>query len=63
MPSDGLRANVQNLTAETMNKFIKDHFTPERIYICGAGIEHHKEFEDLVEKKLKSLTWEWKKPI
>lgn len=55
MPLRGHPRNLMNLTDDTMNKFMWDHFTPERIYIAGAGIEDHQEFVDMVAKKFEQL--------
>lgn len=55
MPLKGLKANINNLNAYTLQSFQLDHIRPEKLTICGAGIESHQEFVDLVVSKLGGL--------
>lgn len=52
MPLHGLKDNIGNLSANVLQKFQLENISPERIYVCAAGIENHQEFVDLVEAKL-----------
>jgi len=55
MPLTGNPRNLLNLTENTINQFMYDNFTPDRIYIAGAGIEDHQEFVDMVAKRVEQL--------
>lgn len=55
LPVKGLRGNVNNLSAFTLQKFQLENITPNRIFICGAGIDSHDEFVDLVNEKVSSI--------
>lgn len=54
MPIQGLRSNVNYLTAHVIQKFQAANLTPERIIISAAGVEAHEEFVDVVNEKLAS---------
>jgi len=49
---NGRQANIQNLTATTLQKFQIRNYTPDRIFVGGAGVENHDEFVELVQNKL-----------
>ena len=49
---NGRQANLQNLTATTLQKFQIRNYTPDRIFVGGAGVENHAEFVELVQNKL-----------
>lgn len=48
----GLQSNIQNLTATTLQKFQIRNYTPDRIFVGGAGVENHEEFVEMVQNKL-----------
>lgn len=48
----GLQSNLQNLTATTLQKFQIKNYTPDRIFVGGAGVENHEEFVEMVQNKL-----------
>lgn len=52
LPLKGLAGNISNLSHYTLQKFQLENITPNKIYVCGAGIENHGEFVDLVSEKL-----------
>jgi predicted Zn-dependent peptidase len=52
MPIQGLRSNVNYLTAHVIQKFQAANLTPDRIVIAAAGVEAHEEFVDVVSEKL-----------
>jgi processing peptidase subunit beta len=52
MPIQGLRSNVNYLTAHVIQKFQAANLTPDRIVISAAGVEAHEEFVDVVNEKL-----------
>lgn len=52
LPLRGLKGNVGNLSAYVLQKFQLENITPNRIFVCGSGIESHQEFVDLVSDKL-----------
>lgn len=52
MPIQGLRSNVNYLTAHVIQKFQAANVTPDRIIISAAGVEDHEEFVDVVNEKL-----------
>ena len=54
MPVQGLRSNVNYLTAHVIQKFQAANLTPERIIISAAGVEAHEEFVDVINQKLAS---------
>lgn len=62
MPSAGLKENLMNLNHNTINQFMQKNYTPDRIFVCGAGVENHEEFAQLVESKINSLDWNWNRP-
>ena len=45
---------LNNITAETLQKFISTYVKPERIAVCAMGVEHD-EMVKLVENKLDSI--------
>lgn len=53
-PIQGLRSNVNYLTANIIQKFQASTLNPRRIIISAAGIENHDEFVDLVNDKFNS---------
>lgn len=55
LPLKGLPGNVKNLTHYTLQKFQLENITPNKIFVCGAGIENHGEFVDLVSEKLSHI--------
>lgn len=55
MPLSGLKGNVGNLNAFTIQKFQVENILPENIVVCAAGIENHDEFVELVEGELGGL--------
>jgi len=55
LPLKGLSGNVGNLNHYTLQKFQLENITPNKIYVCGAGIENHGEFVDLVADKLSHI--------
>lgn len=55
LPLKGLRGNVKNLSSYTLQKFQLENITPNRIYVCAAGVESHQEFVDLVQTKLSQI--------
>jgi mitochondrial-processing peptidase subunit alpha len=52
LPLRGLKGNVGNLSSYVLQKFQLENITPNRIFVCGSGIESHQEFLDLVSEKL-----------
>lgn len=52
MPLAGIPGNVGNLDATALQKFQMSTVRPDRLWVAGAGVEDHHEFEDLVERKL-----------
>lgn len=51
-PLLGSKGNIGNLTADTLQKFQLDNISPDKVVVCGAGIDNHQEFVDLVQEKL-----------
>lgn len=51
----GNEKNFKLLDSMTMQEFQLDHISPEKIVVCGIGVEHHGEFHELVESKLHNL--------
>jgi len=52
MPIHGLKSNIDNLNAYTLQRFQLENIRPNKLVVCGAGIESHQEFVDLVLQKL-----------
>lgn len=55
LPLKGLKSNVKNLSSYTLQKFQKDNITPNKIFVCAAGVESHQEFVDLVQSKFSAI--------
>ena len=55
MPLKGIKGNITNLNAYTLQKFQLENIRPEKIIVCSSGIENHLEFVDLVSQKLGGL--------
>jgi len=51
-PLAGSHHNYKYLSAHVLQKFQLENISPERIFVCAAGIESHQEFVELVESKL-----------
>ncbi|CDW73099.1 peptidase m16 inactive domain containing protein [Stylonychia lemnae] len=52
MPLQGLYQNAHNINAETINGFIDEQISPERVLIVANGVENHEDFVDLVRLHL-----------
>jgi len=52
LPLKGLKGNVSNLSHYVLQKFQLENITPNKIWVCAAGVENHEEFLDLVGDKL-----------
>jgi processing peptidase subunit beta len=52
LPLTGLRGNVDNLIASTIQRFQLENIDPSRIVVCASGVDFHQEFADLAEEKL-----------
>lgn len=55
LPIGGIEENADNITNETILKFYMENVSPERVFICAAGIKDHKSFIDLLEKKINKM--------
>ncbi len=55
LPLNGLKGNVGNLSSHVLQKFQLENIQPKNIVVCGAGIECHEEFVELVEGELANL--------
>jgi len=55
MPLKGLKGNIGNLSAFTLQKFQLDNINPNKIVVCAAGVQNHDEFVELVNQKLHSM--------
>lgn len=51
----GNKSNIGNLNAQTLQKFQLETLSPRKVVICGAGIDNHQEFVDLVSDKLATV--------
>jgi predicted Zn-dependent peptidase len=56
MPLNGNKSNIANLSAYVLQKFQLANLIPQNLIVCGAGIENHEEFLELVQSELGSLT-------
>lgn len=54
-PIRGLAANVDNIDARVMQKFVMDNVTPGKCVIVASGIQNHEEFVDLCKERLGEL--------
>jgi len=41
LPLKGLHHNVKYLGANVLQRFQYENISPERIYVCAAGVENH----------------------
>lgn len=55
LPIGGIEENADNITNETILKFYMENVSPERVFICAAGVKNHKSFIDLLEKKINKM--------
>mmetsp|Transcript_5624 Transcript_5624/g.4287 ORF Transcript_5624/g.4287 Transcript_5624/m.4287 type:complete len:232 (-) Transcript_5624:175-870(-) len=52
MPRLGLEANIDNIDAKMLQKFVLNTVTPKKCVIVGTGVKRHEEFVDLVKERL-----------
>ena len=55
MPVWGNPGNIGNLDSSTMQTFQLENVCPNKMVVCGLGVENHGEFHELVEQKLGNL--------
>ena len=55
LPLSGVKGNVGNLSSYVLQKFQLENIHPKNIVVCGAGIESHEEFVELVEGEFAAL--------
>lgn len=55
MPLNGNKGNVGNLNSFVLQKFQLENIHPKNIVVCGAGIESHDEFLELVDGEFSNL--------
>lgn len=51
----GPRSNIENMRRETLQQFVKEHYTAERMVIAGAGGIEHDQLVSLAEKLFGSI--------
>ena len=52
----GTEANIQNIDARVLQKFMMDNVTPKKCLIVGNNVNNHQEFVNLAKERLGDLT-------
>lgn len=55
MPVFGNPSNISNLDSGCMQTFQLENVCPNKIVVCGLGVENHGEFHELVDQRLGGL--------